>query len=79
MNATREKRWSGAAGLLVLLLLLPGHAAGEDGKYLIGLDLHSSHIGADDPTDQSPAGAVFVDERCSSVSACRPPSSCACS
>lgn len=36
-------------------------AATTDG-FFIGLDVHSSHIGSDEPTAGAPAGTVFVEE-----------------
>jgi hypothetical protein len=37
-------------------------SVGATDRFFLGLGVHSSHIGSDEPTDDAPAGAVFVDE-----------------
>ena len=49
------------AALAGLVLFPPATASATDG-FILGLDLHTSHIGADDPSPDSPDGSVFVDE-----------------
>lgn len=34
----------------------------EEGRWIIGLDFLSSHVGAEDPTDPIPEGAIYSDE-----------------
>ncbi len=45
-----------------LLVSLPAFAAGMTEGFFLGVDLQTSHIGADDPADDSPEGSIFVDE-----------------
>ncbi len=49
-------------GLFLLLSLTPGRAGATDGKFFLGLDFLSSHIGADDPRPDDPSSTVYADE-----------------
>jgi hypothetical protein len=51
--------------LLQLPLQVSGTTASEggaEGRFIVGLDFFSSHIGADDPTSETSPEAVFVEE-----------------
>ncbi len=48
---------------LLVILLSPAAAFGSVGTkgFSLGLDLHTSRIGADEPSSDAPAGTVFID------------------
>ena len=41
---------------------MSAHAAGSTDGFFLGLNAQTSHIGADDPAEDSPEGSIFVDE-----------------
>ncbi len=50
------------AVLWALVLLTPARATATDGKFFIGLDFLTNHIGADDPQTGDPPGTIYVEE-----------------
>ncbi len=69
MNRSDEtkQRWKPAGpaiagALLVLLATATTPALADSEGFFVGLDLHSSHIGAEERSEASPVNSVFVDK-----------------
>jgi hypothetical protein len=60
----RRIRNGGAGAMIaaVALMLCAGEGAAATDGFFLGLNLHSSHINAEDENPNAPAGSVFIDD-----------------